>query len=62
MSHVCIARGVRGHAPPKNFLKTVQFGAFLGVFDQILSLFFFKLPFFICNFFFRYTLAMGYFS
>ena len=23
-----IARGVRGHAPPRNFFKTVQFGAF----------------------------------
>ena len=23
-----IARGVRGHAPPRNFSKTVQFGAF----------------------------------
>ena len=27
-----IARGVRGHAPPRNFFKTVQFGAFWGVF------------------------------
>ena len=27
-----IARGVRGHAPPRNFFKTVQFGAFSGVF------------------------------
>ena len=25
---MCIARGVRGHAPPRNFFKTVQFGAF----------------------------------
>ena len=24
----CIARGVRGHAPPRKFFKTVQFGAF----------------------------------
>ena len=23
-----IARGVRGHAPPRKFFKTVQFGAF----------------------------------
>ena len=23
-----IARGVRGHAPPRNFFKTVQFGEF----------------------------------
>ena len=23
-----IVRGVRGHAPPRNFFKTVQFGAF----------------------------------
>ena len=23
-----IARGVRGHTPPRKFLKTVQFGAF----------------------------------
>ena len=23
-----IARGVRGHAPPRNLFKTVQFGAF----------------------------------
>ena len=23
-----IARGVRGHAPPRNFFKTMQFGAF----------------------------------
>ena len=23
-----IARGVRGHAPPRNFFTTVQFGAF----------------------------------
>ena len=27
-----IARGVRGHAPPRKFFKTVQFGAFQGVF------------------------------
>ena len=26
---ICIiARGVRGHAPPRKFFKTVQFGAF----------------------------------
>ena len=27
-SDVGIARGVRGHAPTRNFFKTVQFGAF----------------------------------
>ena len=27
-----IARGVRGHAPPRKIFKTVQFGAFQGVF------------------------------
>ena len=30
-SHV-FARGVWGHAPPKYFLKIVQFGAFWGIF------------------------------
>ena len=25
---MCIARGVWGHAPPRKFFKTVQFGAF----------------------------------
>ena len=32
-----IARGVRGHAPPRKFFKMVQFRVY---FDQILSLFF----------------------
>ena len=32
------ARGVRGHASPRNFFKMVQFGAFGVYFDQILSL------------------------
>ena len=27
-SDMRIARGVRGHAPPSKFFKTVQFGAF----------------------------------
>ena len=27
-----VVRGVRGHAPPRKFFKTVQFGAFQGVF------------------------------
>ena len=30
-SHVFV-RGVRGHAPPRKFLKIVQFGAFYRVF------------------------------
>ena len=28
MEAMRIDRGVRGHAPPRNFFKTVQFGAF----------------------------------
>ena len=43
-----IASGVRGHAPPRNFLKRCNLVRFRAYFDQILYLFFFqKLPFFI---------------
>ena len=44
-----IVRGVRGHAPPRNFFYiTVQFGAFWGVFlSDFIFIFFQKLPFFI---------------
>ena len=34
---VLFARGVRGHAPPRKFLKMVQFGAFREYFAKILS-------------------------
>ena len=37
-----IARGVRGHAPPRNFLKRCNLVRFRVYFDQILSLFFFQ--------------------
>ena len=48
----------------ENFLKRCNLVRFRVYFDQILSLFFFqKLPFLIkINKYFRYTLAMGYFS
>ena len=36
------ARGIRGHDPPRNFFKMVQFGAFGVYFDHILSLKYFK--------------------
>ena len=53
------ARGVRGHAP-RNILKMVQFGVY---FDPILSLNFFeKYHFYIKNKYFRYTLAIVYYS
>ena len=37
-----IARGVRGHAPPRKFLKRCNLVRFRVYFDQILSLFFSK--------------------
>ena len=37
-----IARGVRGHAPPRNFFKRCNLVRFKVYFDQILFLFFFK--------------------
>ena len=58
-----IARGVRGHAPPENFLKRCNLVRFRVYFDQILSLFFSKNAIFhIKNKYFRYTFVMGYFS
>ena len=57
------ARGVRGYAPPKNFLKRCNLVRFRVYFDQILSLFFSKNAiFYIKNKYFRYTFVMGYFS
>ena len=50
-----IARGVQGHAPPRKFFKTVQFGAFRVYFDRILSLFFSKNAiFYMKNKYFRH--------
>ena len=61
--HVAKQRGVRGHAPPRNFLKRCNLVRFRVYFDQILSLFFSKSTiFYIKNKYFRYTIAMGYFS
>ena len=40
-SDMRIARGVRGHAPLRNFLKRCSLVRFRVYFDQILSLFFF---------------------
>ena len=59
-----IARGVRGHAPPRKFLKRCNLVHFRVYFDQILSLFFSKNYHFLYkkNKYFRYTLAMRYFS
>ena len=58
-----IARGVRGHAPPRKFLKRCNLVHFRVYFHQILYLFFFKdYLFYIKNNYFRYTLAMGYIS
>ena len=37
-----IAKGVRGHAPPRKFFKRCNLVRFRVYFDQILSLFFFK--------------------
>ena len=58
-----IVKGVRGHAPPIIFFKTVQlfFLRFRVYFHQILSLFFFpKITiFYIKNKYFRYTLPMS---
>ena len=42
-----IARGVRWHAPRENFLKRCNLVRFRVYFDQILSFFFQKMPFFI---------------
>ena len=59
-----IARGVRGHAPPRIFLKRCNLVRVRVYFDQSLSLFFFSkiTIFYIKNKYFRYTFAMGYFS
>ena len=38
----CEARGVRGHAPPRKFLKRCNLVRFGVYFDQILYLFFFS--------------------
>ena len=64
-----IARGFGGMLPRENFLKRCNLVRFRVYFDQIWSLFFFKIIIFYIyiyiykkNQYFRYTLAMGYFS
>ena len=41
------ARGVRGHAPPRNFFKRCNLVRFRVYFDQILSIFFSKISIFL---------------
>ena len=52
---MCFARGVREHAPPRNFFKMVQFGVYL---DQISTLKNFEKYHFLYNFFFKLPFLM----